>query len=48
MKLSEIKYFFFEWLIIQKQFTEEQFKNLSQNELDALKNEFSLWYSKTR
>jgi hypothetical protein len=44
--MSQTEYFFFEWLIIQKQLSEEQFKNLTHNELETLKNEFSLWFEK--
>ena len=40
MKISKEDYFFYEWLIIQKRITEEQFKQLKPSELEALKAEY--------
>lgn len=42
--MNEIEYFFYEWLIIGKQMTEEEFKNLSETEFENLKVEFAELY----
>lgn len=38
--MNESEYFFYEWLIIEKQMTEENFNNLSEIEFENFKNEY--------
>jgi len=44
MDISKDDYFFYEWLIIQKQMTIDVYKKLSAKELIELKVEFNLFY----
>ncbi len=40
VKISKKDYFFYEWLIIGKGFTEEKFRQLKPPEVEALKAEY--------
>ena len=42
MEISNQEYFFYEWLILGKGMTEEQFKRLTPVELNALQVEYSV------
>ncbi len=44
MDMSKEEYFFYEWLIVAKGLTHEDFKKLTNNEVEKLKEEFKvLW-----
>lgn len=38
--MTEAEYFFYEWLIVGKRMTEEALKCLTEQEFDALKDEY--------
>lgn len=44
--MTDIEYYFFEWLIIQKKVSSEKFESLTENELNSLKLEFAEAYRK--
>lgn len=46
--MTKEEYFFYEWLIIEKQLTEEKFKQLTPQELKDLKTEYSSFESRLR
>ena len=45
-KPAEVEYFFFEWLIIEKNMTSEQFTLLTNKQFDELKAEWTRALSK--
>lgn len=46
--MNETEYFFYEWLIIGKQMTQEEFNNLNEDEFENLKNEYAKFYKNIR
>lgn len=46
MQLSKDEYFFFEWLIIEKRMSKENFSELSHAELEELRKEWKVWFYK--
>lgn len=48
MVMSKEDYFFFEWLILSKGMSQEDFVKLSQSEIDSLHSEWRLFYYGTK
>jgi hypothetical protein len=48
MQMSKEDYFFFEWLILSKGMSEEDFSKLSSGEVDALHSEWRVFYYGTK
>ncbi len=48
MDISKEEYFFAEWLILGKDFTEEQYRNLTEDEIETLKKEYYIFESKLK
>lgn len=42
--MNQTEYFFYEWLILGKKMTQEEFEKLSKEELERLKLEFIEFY----
>lgn len=48
MQMSKDDYFFFEWLIISKGMSQEDFSKMSRSEIDALHSEWRAFYYGTK
>jgi hypothetical protein len=48
MKITPEEYFFYEWLIINKNMTDEQFKQLIPKELISLQEEYNVFKNKMK
>jgi hypothetical protein len=46
MNLSKDDYFFYEWLIVNKGMSMENFSNLSVDEIGKLRSEWKQWFDK--
>jgi|GEM_PF-5004512 hypothetical protein len=48
MEISKEEYFFYEWLIVEKEISKEKFKKLSHKEFEVLLQEYISWEEKRR
>lgn len=46
MEISKEDYFFYEWLIIGKNMSQEEFSKLSDGEVTKLRAEWKTWFNK--